>query len=325
MTARWQGGASRLACLTLALVVHAGAVFALVAAKKESPPEPESAIELELTAAVTSEIVPADIESATAAPEQAEEAQEVVAGDAVTMVATEAPAIAEAPPRETPDVDAAVIAKDTPPTNVQAANDQPEPATDVVPAEAQPVAASAPTAPTMTVDAVQSAVPAPDAETIAAAENFVVADEVAPPAGPAPQKPAQARARKVAEPQKFRKTSPAPPMVAGQREQNRATQTGKSSAVRAGGAVLASSYRAVVAARINGRKGAIATRVPPGVTGTVVISFVIGPGGSVSRSAIRRSSGVGAIDAAALSAISSTSFPPPPTGAFAAVVPIRID
>lgn len=356
MTGRWRGDMSGLACLALALVVHAGAGLALIAAKNELPPEPESAIELDLTAATTSDAIPAEIEAVAAAPEQAEEAQEVVPGDAATVVAVEAPAAADTPPPDAAEQatgSETAVADNDMPAEPQVTDDQLPPATDVPPAETaeEPVADDpaaetaeepASDAPAASIDAAETAAPAasmtaevttpvvavPEAAKIVAAETFTVAEDVQPRAATAPDKPdkpAKERSRKDAAAKKVRKKSPAPAMVAGAREQKRATQTGTSAAARSGGSVAASSYRSAVAARINGRKGAIAARVPSGARGTVVISFVIGPGGAVNRSAVRRSSGVRAIDAAALTTISSTKFPPPPEGSFAAVVPIRID
>lgn len=69
-------------------------------------------------------------------------------------------------------------------------------------------------------------------------------------------------------------------------------------------------YAARVRARVAGRRPA-----GNGVKGTVIISFSVGGGGGLGSARIVRSSGSGALDAAALQAVRGAApFPPPPGG-----------
>ncbi|MCA0433032.1 MAG: TonB family protein [Proteobacteria bacterium] len=91
---------------------------------------------------------------------------------------------------------------------------------------------------------------------------------------------------------------------------------------KSGGAANAARYRAIVQSRLSGRRGALASR---GGKGTVSIRFTIGPSGAVVSASVARSSGNGALDAAARSLVASTSFPPPPGGRFSGVVPFKVN
>lgn len=69
-------------------------------------------------------------------------------------------------------------------------------------------------------------------------------------------------------------------------------------------------YAARVRARVAGRRPA-----GNGVKGTVIVSFSVGGGGGLGSARIVRSSGSGALDAAALQAVRGAApFPPPPGG-----------
>jgi protein TonB len=87
--------------------------------------------------------------------------------------------------------------------------------------------------------------------------------------------------------------------------------------------VSRSAYAALVSAEINRHKLYPASAREAGVEGSVGMVFAIGPSGAIVSHAITRSSGYGALDAAANQMMAASNPPPPPDGAFQGQIAIN--
>lgn len=104
-----------------------------------------------------------------------------------------------------------------------------------------------------------------------------------------------------------------------------------SSDVRTAGAVdgredlraARASYGALVSAEINRHKHYPAAARERNETGSVGMTFVVGPSGTIVAHALRRSSGSAALDAAAEAMLAASRAPPPPGGQFRGSIDIR--
>lgn len=92
-------------------------------------------------------------------------------------------------------------------------------------------------------------------------------------------------------------------------------------AAQAGADGNSAAYAAKVRATLQARANALGFE---DVHASVVLSFTIGPSGSVSSAAISRPSGDFKVDGALRRMLAASTFPPPPGGRFAATVPVRI-
>jgi len=110
--------ALRIACLILALGVHAAVATAFIggnAKEQSAPPE----VELEILAAVTSEATPAETPEVTADAMQASEASEAISGDVTNMVSDFPEEVSSITPVETvtpphPTVTKETVERETP-------------------------------------------------------------------------------------------------------------------------------------------------------------------------------------------------------------------
>ncbi len=84
-----------------------------------------------------------------------------------------------------------------------------------------------------------------------------------------------------------------------------------------------STYAALVSAQINSNKHYPASAQSEGATGAVGITFLIGASGRARSASVIRSSGNGALDAAARQAVLAVNAPPPPQGSFSGNINIR--
>lgn len=83
------------------------------------------------------------------------------------------------------------------------------------------------------------------------------------------------------------------------------------------------TYEGLLIAEFNRRKSYPAAARAAGITGSVEISFTVGPNGRVSSGIITRSSGNALLDAAARAMMDAVSAPPPPGGQFSSSTTIR--
>lgn len=345
--------ALRIACLILALGVHAAVATAFIGgAAKEPPPPPE--VELEILAAVTSEATPVETPEVTADAMQASQASEAVSGDVANVVSdipeevsSITPIETVTPPETTPREDVAeewqqqIITE----TEVVEQTETAEPPVSQPLTEAEPVdsvqqaAEVAPVQPPEImppVDLETPAVEAEDAPKIAALTTPIeVVEETPRPAEIEPAKPRPIRETAKRKPVKQAQAKPAKAktaakpkaqraMTAGSRQSKVAQREGKSAAKRSGGKMASSAYRSIVQARLSARKGALQATASRGLKGYVVVSFSIGASGNVTRASVSKSSGNGAVDSAARAMVASTSFPPPPGGSFSARLPVMV-
>lgn len=95
------------------------------------------------------------------------------------------------------------------------------------------------------------------------------------------------------------------------------------SAADAAARAAAASYAARVAGELERHKRYPAEARAARVEGTVVLSFAIGPSGTIVSHSITRSSGNAAIDAAVHAMVAASRFDPPPGGRFASSIPVR--
>ena len=354
--------ALRIACLILALGVHAAVATAFMGGSAKEQPPPE--VELEILAAITSEATPVDMPEVTADATQASEASEAVSGDVANMVSDFPEEVSSITPIETVTPPELTVTKETveqktpaetmpredisenrqqetiTETEVVEKAEAAEPLTEVQSAEPlPPVAEAAPVEPSEVVPPVDLAMPlvaAEDVLQIAALTTPIEVIEakprVADVARVAP-KPAKKSAKRKpvkeaqAKPTKTKaaaKPKPQRQMVAGSRESKVAKREGKSTAKRSGGKIAGSAYRSIVQARINARKSALQATASRGMKGYVIVSFSIGASGNVTRASVSKSSGNGAVNSAARAMVASTSFPPPPGGSFSARLPVQV-
>ncbi len=96
----------------------------------------------------------------------------------------------------------------------------------------------------------------------------------------------------------------------------------KSAAAEAARAAAA-SYASRVAGELERHKRYPAEARAARIEGTVLLSFTIGPSGSIVSHSIARSSGNAAIDAAVHAMVAASRFDPPPGGRFASSIPVR--
>lgn len=348
MIALRRSPAMRLACLVLALGVHAAVAGAFIGGSaKEPAPPPE--VEIEILAAVTSEATPVETPDIAADAMQASEASEAASGDVANMVSDipeevasiapiETVTLAETPPRE----DVSEERQQQTITGTEAV-ERPEaakppasqPLTEVPSVEpVQQAAEIAPVEPPQMVPPVAIEMPqvaAEDAPKIAALTRPVEVVEEQPRAAEVELVKAVAKRKslKEAQPKPAKSKSAAKPkaqrqMTAGSRQSKAAQREGKSTAKRSGGKIAGAAYRSIVQARINARKGALQPALRQGSKGYVVVSFSIGASGRVTSASVVKSSGSGTIDSAARAMVAATSFPPPPGGNFSARVPIMV-
>jgi periplasmic protein TonB len=99
------------------------------------------------------------------------------------------------------------------------------------------------------------------------------------------------------------------------------TDTGRGETGAASGAISTADYSSLVNAEIRRHSHYPESANP--ATGTVVLSFTIGPAGRVTSSSIVQSSGHGVLDSAARQTLSALSLPPPPGGRFSRTVPLH--
>lgn len=103
-----------------------------------------------------------------------------------------------------------------------------------------------------------------------------------------------------------------------------AAEAARAEAEAAGRAAVA-SYAAEVSAELRRHRHYPAAAREAGITGVVVVAFVIGPGGRVATHSIVRSSGHPILDQAVHGMMSAVALPPPPGGIFRSTVPVRFD
>ena len=343
MIALHRSPALRLSCVILALGVHAAIATAFIgeSAKEPSPP-PE--VEIEILAAITSEATPIETPDIAAEAMQASEASEAVSGDVANMVSDIPDEVASITPIETvtPREDVSEERQQQTITETEAtekaeAAEPPasQPLTEVPSVEpVQQAAGVAPVEPPQMVPPVDIEMPqvaAEDAPKIAALTTPVeVMEEQPRPAEVelvkevAKRKQAKEAQPKPAKSKSVAKPKPRRQMTAGSRQSKVAQREGKSAAKRSGGKMASSAYRSIVQARLSARKGSLQPALRRGSKGYVVVSFSIGASGRVTRAAVVKSSGVGAIDSAARAMVASTSFPPPPGGSFSARLPVIV-
>lgn len=99
------------------------------------------------------------------------------------------------------------------------------------------------------------------------------------------------------------------------------TETGRGETGAATGAISTADYSSLVNAEIRRHSHYPESASP--ATGTVVLSFTIGPAGRVTSSSVVQSSGHGVLDSAARQTLSALSLPPPPGGRFSRTVPLH--
>jgi periplasmic protein TonB len=99
------------------------------------------------------------------------------------------------------------------------------------------------------------------------------------------------------------------------------TDTGHGETGTASGAISTAEYSSLVNAEI--RRNSHYPEAASPATGTVVLSFTIGPSGRVTSNSIIQSSGHGLLDSAARQTLSALSLPPPPGGRFSRTVPLH--
>jgi protein TonB len=85
------------------------------------------------------------------------------------------------------------------------------------------------------------------------------------------------------------------------------------------------SYAGRVSAELRRHRHYPAAARAEGITGTVVVRFIIGAAGRVTTHAIVASSGHPILDRAVHRMMTAVSLPPPPGGVFRSTVPIRFD
>lgn len=213
-----------------------------------------------------------------------------------------------------------------------------EPSSDIAPASEVPPSGEpdrqevAESAPEPAPEPDPEPVPEPPAE----AEQVVTA--AIPPSAPAlepqpvptpvPKQPVARPERRPApraEPKPVEKPARRPVRETAERPRGEAARPAARAAASApASAAATANYGAAVMAAIRSR-----VSFPPEardrVGGLVRVSFVIGPGGRVESASVAGSSGVPALDRAALAAVRGISAPPPPNGRFAATAPIRFN
>jgi protein TonB len=84
------------------------------------------------------------------------------------------------------------------------------------------------------------------------------------------------------------------------------------------------SYAGLVSGEIKRHRYLAAVRAA-GITGSVGLTFTIGPAGRVIRQSVTRSSGNGALDGAARAIISAIHPPPPPNGSFSSTIVLKFN
>lgn len=278
---------SRIACLVLAVGVHAAAASAFMLTPKADPPPPPAAVEIALLAEITAEAADEVAPSVMAESMQAQQASETQPGEAQNVMGKEVGALAAltAPqayvkPEDAKEIEEAKVEPE--------AEDIPE----VEPVDEPPVAT-----PVEPVEVEKPVVEAPDAPVI-----------------PVQPKTAKKKVQKVIKTQQQRA------MVASTTMSRNLGRKGASRAETSGGRQSSAGYKSIVNARLAARRSAIQAAAG-GAKGRVTISFVIGSGGSVVSASVSSSSGNSRLDAGARSAVAATSFPPPPAGTYRANVP----
>ena len=99
------------------------------------------------------------------------------------------------------------------------------------------------------------------------------------------------------------------------------TETGRGETGAATGAISTADYSSLVNAEIRRHSHYPESASP--ATGTVLLSFTIGPAGRVTSSSVVQSSGHGEFDSAARQTLSALSLPPPPGGHFSRTVQLH--
>jgi protein TonB len=99
------------------------------------------------------------------------------------------------------------------------------------------------------------------------------------------------------------------------------TETGRGDTGAATGAISTADYSSLVNAEIRRHTHYPESASP--ATGTVLLSFTIGPAGRVTSSSVVQSSGHGVLDSAARQTLSALSLPPPPGGRFTRTVQLH--
>jgi protein TonB len=214
---------------------------------------------------------------------------------------------------------------ETPPAEVKTAADEIVPR-EVV--EAKPVQEPSPS-PSQTVETT----PLPP-ETLAMIPPLIMSEEPHPDALPATEQPQQSApdARDIQRQEKRKEqvekrnerveTTKHPPAAAPARVASRAgTDSGRGENGAASGAISSADYDSLVSAAI--RRNSHYPEAASPATGTVVLSFTIGPSGRVTSNSIVQSSGSGLLDNAARQTLSALSLPPPPGGRFSRTVPLH--
>lgn len=156
-----------------------------------------------------------------------------------------------------------------------------------------------------------------------------------PPAPPPPEPPRPEPPARIERPPEKPSSKPSPkPRPKPRRETSTPAATASidaaaARAARADAAAAAraaeASYAGEVSAELRARRHYPASAREAGITGTVVVAFVIGPGGRVATHTIVRSSGHAELDGAVRAMMAAVSLRPPPSGVFRSTVPIRFD
>lgn len=200
---------------------------------------------------------------------------------------------AQETPTETPQ-EAKTEPEPEPPEQQTAALPEPEPPAPVVPPTPEPAV----TAPPVVRETPKPPSPKPVAKPKPRPEP-----KPEPKIAAKPKERPKAEAR--AEPPAAARSAARSSVAAGAASANRAAQSGMSSA----------AYASLVAAALNRLKAYPAAARQSGASGSVGVSFTIGPSGRVTNSSIR-SSGNGLLDAAVRQMLASLQVPPPPSGTF---------
>lgn len=165
--------------------------------------------------------------------------------------------------------------------------------------------------------------PAPEPPPIPVPPSPPVAEPPPPPEPPPPVE-VESPAEKKKPPQRRK-----PPREDEPRRQVSTIDSTRSEAARAEAAAAArsaaASYAAEVSAELRRHRHYPAAAREAGITGVVVVAFVIGPGGRVATHSIVRSSGHPILDQAVRGMLRAFSLPPPPGGFFRSTVPVRFD
>ncbi len=129
----------------------------------------------------------------------------------------------------------------------------------------------------------------------------------------------EVRKRETKKPERTKRIEPR----AAEQQQASSEARAASEAATATARAAAASYSSSVAAEFARHKHYPDSAKSQRIQGTAVLSFVIGPSGSLVSSSITRSSGNDQLDAAVRAMAAASHFPPPPGGRFASAIPVH--